>query len=548
MAGGFSIPFLADVGKFIKGTDSMADALDEVADSVKDLAKSSERDASRAGDKLGDGFKDGSKVAVKSLDTVDSGLKDTATAAAVLDDKAAAAFRNIAADAKKAGDKVGKESKDGFKQGSEATETFKDEAKSNLSEVASSFSGDMDSAVDLVQGTLGGLVADLGPAGLIGGAVAALAIGLAKAVADGEAERVNRIGDAVSQLSGEIEAVGGDLSRVDFDGRMREWGLSIQDTKEWWELWQSTALTGAEKIERQARDAGLGFKDMFRGVTGDSEAAHKALKQIDTVLEDLKKKRETIVDPMSGIATTTGTVEVEKRIRALEDLKKQVSENITIQDEAAHVSELMAKADVATADTTDQLKEATDKANAALEAKAALMEEAGSSAMDAVTAEIAYNDAMAQGAKDIAANGKGLDLHTAVGKANQQTLIDMAQASNDLRDKQIAQGDSTDVVAAKAGEARDKFIAAATAAGANAAEAQALADKYGLIPGNVDTYVKAHNVQKTKDEIDGVAAPREVPVNLTPYVNPSYFQRVLASMSNQEIPVMLRPRTGSPLP
>lgn len=52
---------------------------------------------------------------------------------------------------------------------------FKDEARSNFSEVVSSFDGSMDSIADLAQGTFGGLAGSLmGPVGLAAGAIAAL--------------------------------------------------------------------------------------------------------------------------------------------------------------------------------------------------------------------------------------------------------------------------------------------------------------------------------------------------------------------------------------
>jgi hypothetical protein len=500
-----TVELVADVSDVVRGAESVSKRFDDVADSLIDLA----RDAQGAGRKVETALED----AGDSTSKLDDGLKDSGAAAERFEDKAKKALKAMSAAADKEGGKVAKETKAGFDKGGESVETFKDEAKSNLSEVASSFSGDMDSAVDLIQGTLGGLVADLGPAGLVGGAVAALAIGLAKAAADGEAERINRIGEAAAGLSAEIQAVGGDLTKVDFDGRMREWGNAIQDTREWWELWQDSAKTGAGLIEEQAKAAGLGFKDMFKGAAGSGEDAEAALKQIDTLLGDLNGQLETHTDEW-GRTFTTGTPEVEARISALGKLRTRVQENADVNKEAARTAELMKDADIDTAESAEALKEATQKANDELLKKAGLMNDAASAAIGADEADLNWSDTLKSSKEDIDANGKSVDLHTAAGKANRQTLLDMATAALDLESAHIRAGESTATVKAKTDAARESFVTAAIAAGYNRDEANDLATKYGLIPANVDTKVKAHNVQETKNEIDGVAAPRDVPINL----------------------------------
>jgi hypothetical protein len=505
-----TIELVSDVSDVIKGAGKVAERFADVSDSLVDLA----RDSQRSGDKIETAMKD----AGRSAEHIDDGLAGAGQAADAFEDKARAAFKAMSDGASKAGDKAAHETKQGFDKSGEAVETFKDEAKSNLSEVTSSFSGDMDSAVDLIQGTLGGLVADLGPAGLVGGAVAALAIGLAKAAADGEAERVNRIGEAAATLAADIEAVGGSLRDVDFDDRMHEWGMAIQDTREWWELWQDKALTGSQLIEKQAKEAGLGFKDMFRGASGSSEDAHKALKQIDIVLGELQKKTHTGTFDEFGREIEATDPALSKRIKALEDLRGRVQENITVQEDAAHVSDLMAKADVALAGEEDKLKEATDKANDELERKAQALDEAAGAAMDSMSAELDYNEKLKQNTEDIKANGKATDTKSAAGIANNKTLLDSAQASLALEAAMIREGAAAGDVTAKTQASRDAFIRQAEAAGYTNEEARKLADRYGLIPKNVDTKVQAHNVQQTKDEINGLGAPVQVPVHpVIPY-------------------------------
>jgi predicted outer membrane protein len=118
----------------------------------------------------------------------------------------------------------------------------------------------------------------------------------------------------------------------------------------------------------------------------------------------------------------------------------------------------------------------------------------------------------------------------------------MASSANDLRDAQIAAGGSTADITAKQESARSAFINAAEAAGMGTIEAGKLADKYGLVPHDVPTYVKAYNVEETKKSLQGLATPITVP--LRPEYSETYFQGVLAQLSNRSVPVSLVPRSG----
>lgn len=114
------------------------------------------------------------KGAVRGIDdvakalgvTVDE-LEDVAKAAGKTSDDVVRDFRKIQAEAKDVD--VGS----GFKKAGDASGEFKQEALANLSEVTSSFSGDLSDIGDLAQGTFGGLATMGGPIGLAAGAAAA---------------------------------------------------------------------------------------------------------------------------------------------------------------------------------------------------------------------------------------------------------------------------------------------------------------------------------------------------------------------------------------
>jgi uncharacterized protein YukE len=141
--------------------DSVSDlegALDDAADEVQSL----DREGRRAFDRLEDGA-------------------DKAENAATALEKRLRKVRDEAKD-------TGNQGKKSFDKMGDATDEFKSEAIQNFSEVTSSFQGDMTSAVDLVQGTLGGLASGIaGPAGLALGGAAAVFGGMAAGmIADSE--------------------------------------------------------------------------------------------------------------------------------------------------------------------------------------------------------------------------------------------------------------------------------------------------------------------------------------------------------------------------
>jgi hypothetical protein len=147
---------VGDSRSLVRSIDKVGDALEEVVDELAEAGKTGDRELDGLADKLG---------------TVAKAAKE--------------------ADA--ATERIGSTTKKSTTEAATATSDFKDEAKQNFGEVASSFSGDMASATDLVQGTLGGLAASLGgPLGLALGA-ASIALGAVIASAQKDAEKAEEL-------------------------------------------------------------------------------------------------------------------------------------------------------------------------------------------------------------------------------------------------------------------------------------------------------------------------------------------------------------------
>lgn len=182
MGKGVNIPLAADASSVISEGKKVEGALDRVVDSLDEIGRES-------------------KTTERTTEDALDGVADDATdAAKTLERKFSDAFDKVRKDSKTAGDDVGDNTKKGYKEASraakdfegdaehasdrasETTDEFKDEARANFSEVASSFSGDMASATDLVQGTLGGLAGSIaGPVGLAFGGLALTAGAFAQA-------------------------------------------------------------------------------------------------------------------------------------------------------------------------------------------------------------------------------------------------------------------------------------------------------------------------------------------------------------------------------
>lgn len=115
-------------------------------------------DAVKALEKLEDAAGDAGRDGTRDLDKLEESLKDV---------------QQQTKDAERSMGDLGTGGVKGFDKASNATEEFKNEALANVSEVASSFDGSMESIGEVVQGTLGGVSSNLGALGLAAVPIAA---------------------------------------------------------------------------------------------------------------------------------------------------------------------------------------------------------------------------------------------------------------------------------------------------------------------------------------------------------------------------------------
>lgn len=180
---GINIPFLANVSGFMRGVKESATGVDDLASALDDMARDGARDA----DKVGDSVETIGDEGKSSADKLERSFKD--------------ALDSVRREGKRTGTDVADDMSISARRAGDSTSEFKDEARQNLSEVASSFSGDISSAADLVQGTLGGLAGSLaGPAGLAAAALAVVGGGLLSSINENAEKAEQRISDMYADM------------------------------------------------------------------------------------------------------------------------------------------------------------------------------------------------------------------------------------------------------------------------------------------------------------------------------------------------------------
>lgn len=148
------IEVVSDTRAFGKGIKSgVIEPLDDVEKSLEDV--------SRAGDRAGDDLVDDLEKAQRSTEDLADEHKELA--------------KTIERESRSSNRKFADEAEKGTSRASQGIDEFKAEATANFSEVASSFTGDVGGAIDLVQGTLGGLAGSIPGVGIALGALGAVA-------------------------------------------------------------------------------------------------------------------------------------------------------------------------------------------------------------------------------------------------------------------------------------------------------------------------------------------------------------------------------------
>lgn len=297
----FKLQLVSDVREVLRDTSKVADNLDDVADALDDMAREAVRAGDKTEDSLGDVEKALSDVTREAKDTgrdlersLEDGSREAGDAADQMEKKFRDALKEVRSEAKDTGKVVEKETRDGTGAAGTAASEFKDEAVQNFSEVASSFSGDMTSAVDGVQGLLGGLASSSIPGVGIAAGALAVTMGAAFAGAQEEAEATRERIDRLKEAFAETEDVVQGTDEV-WRETIAEWGDPMK-------------VLGDDILAAQKYIQGMGFTaeetdTIIRGIAGapaDIQRAQKLLNDEIKRTDDAYRESGVGIDIMSA--------------------------------------------------------------------------------------------------------------------------------------------------------------------------------------------------------------------------------------------------------
>lgn len=465
MAGGKPIEILIDtnVDGVVTGAEKVADSFEEIQDSLKDTQKVSDK----AADSMEDDFKDAAKVIDRDLTKALKEVDDTAKAT---------------------GKTVGKSVKDGTDKASEGLSELGDESKSTAKEAAASF-GSIEDAASALQEVAANAFAGFGPAGMAAGILAAAGIGLAISALTDNADKINENKENMLGLAAEIRDVGGDLSKVDFVGRMQDWGLSIQDTKEWFELFQDDAKSGFDMVKEESRKAGTDWQSAFKGAHGTMDDSIGFLKDTDAEFAKLNNEISDAGVIYDAFGTSQSAASIET-VNTAEALKKQ-------REAALKNAEATREANRAASDAAIIGKTQND----VLKDQLKLTNDLADSKTDAITSELDLADAQENTTAAMKVNTSVYKDNTKASRDKERAVIDDMKAINDWGQAQVDAGADVEVTKAKMAAQRAQLVGTTTDFYGGRDAADAHTRSLLKIPARVETKVGLNGIPQAEAEV-----------------------------------------------
>ena len=231
------IALASETKAFRQGIES--GVIQPLEDAVKQLRELGDTDGA---DKLEQQLREAQKATEKLAD-------ETKITAARIESE----YRDAGRKAKASLDDVGDGGKKGFGRAGEASREFKEESLANLSEVTSSFDGSMESVGDLVQGTLGGVAANIPVIGVAAaGAAAAVGTITDAFVKAGEATDTAR--DSAYQYGLTVASVG---EYADVTARINELTGSVEGLKRVQDIAAASGWAQLDVVKAMATGDGL---------------------------------------------------------------------------------------------------------------------------------------------------------------------------------------------------------------------------------------------------------------------------------------------------
>ncbi|WP_434315834.1 hypothetical protein [Leifsonia sp. P73] len=213
---------------------------------------------------------------------------------------------------------------------------------------------------------------------------------------------------------------------------------------------------------------------------------------------------------------------------AARDLKGKLDDQIksmeagTTTADAYQAAQLAANGAVADGVSLAQKEtDAQNKAKTATDQFAQALAGLGNVNLAEAQANVAWNQSIADASTALQKNGATLDQNTQKGRDNTSALDNMASSAIALISAHAKAGVSAQALTGDMQAARDSFVQTAMKMGDTAAQANALADQYGLIPKDVSTAYHDSGLQQANSEVsalqaqlDAIERPFTIPVHI----------------------------------
>ncbi|WP_024357803.1 hypothetical protein [Leucobacter chironomi] len=322
---------------FREGIES--DVIPPLEDAQKEL-----RDLAKSGEKTGDGLEDVGRAGRKSGDQLEQAMREAQRES----DRTRADVEKLGDEIVRAGRK-GKDLDDGVRRGtqgaSEAVAEFKQEAVQNLSETVSSFRGEAEDIAQIAQDTLGGVIGNMGPAGLAAGVAGAAGIGLIIAAVEQTKEHTAQLEAKAADLAAAwIEAGStGELSIEQIADRMRDLATTAEE-----------GVTNLADLRDQAEGSASGFRRLAEAYAGNTAELDKIIEAEEAALtaaESRARQTKTLhgeqVDDQRALVNGLKELQAETDLAAEKEAAWLAAGGPELEAKAAAIEQLQGELDEA---------------------------------------------------------------------------------------------------------------------------------------------------------------------------------------------------------
>lgn len=230
-----------------------------------------------------------------------------------------------------------------------------------------------------------------------------------------------------------------------------------------------------------ADDLGIAVEDLQGYILGEADALDRVTQATEAYVEANSGSRRDQKDAENRVRALTGGLN--EQADALTDAQKAAIQKAEADEEAGLANvELAQEYETTTGTIEGQTRALADLISAQREASGIVASELEAQA----GLQQAYDDAAAA----VKENGETLNLNTQQGRDNQAQLLGISDAAFELAESMEAAGAPITEVRDAMADARANFIDAAESMGMSTEKAEALADKLGLIPEDINTTIE----------------------------------------------------------